>query len=114
MQANKKEQAPRGPGHGPMGAMHVQKPKNFKKSIGRLTKALKPFYGAILVALLFAVFSTVFNIVGPRLVGEMTNHIQNSINPAMMPLQANIDWQWFNMMGFILVGLYFVSYFENK
>ncbi|MDY0210153.1 MAG: ABC transporter ATP-binding protein [Acholeplasma sp.] len=105
MQANR-----RGPGsHGAMGA----KPKNFKKSMKVLIIALKPFRKSIVIALSFAAFSTVFNIAGPRLIGEMTNHIQESIKPDGPNLIAAIDWNWFNMMGFVLLALYVLSYLFN-
>lgn len=111
MQQNKRPQGPGG--HGPGQMMMGQKPKNFKKSMKRLIKELKPFYALLWVAMFFAAFSTLFNILGPRLVGEMTNHIQDSITLVGGIPAANIDWNWFNMVGFILIGLYVLSYLFN-
>lgn len=96
---------------GPGGAQ--AKPKNFKKSLKRLTKELKPFYKGIVIALVFAAFSTVFNILGPKLVGEMTNHIQDSIRPEGGSLIAAINWNWFNRIAILLLVLYILSYLFN-
>lgn len=112
MQQNRRPMGPQG-GHGPGGMMMGQKPKNFKKSMKKMIVALKAFYPSIIIALVFAMFSTVFNILGPRMIGDMTNHIQESIDIAIFPVQANISWTWFNMMALLLVGLYLLSYVFN-
>lgn len=115
MQQDRKQptQVPGPGGHGPGQITMGSKPKDFKKSIKRLIKELKPFYGALWIAMFFAAFSTIFNIFGPKLMGEMTNHIQNSIVMVGGIPSANIGWTWFNRMGFILIGLYVLSYLFN-
>ena len=51
----------------------VSKPKNFKKSMGKLAKFLSPYALGLFVALVFAIASTVFSIMAPDKIGEMTS-----------------------------------------
>ncbi len=70
------ERKPNRPGHGggPMAGMRaVEKPVNFKSSLVKLLKCIKPFTVVLTVALVFAVASTVFQIIGPKILGDMTN-----------------------------------------
>lgn len=72
-----KQQTP-GRGQGPMGGgrgMMVEKPKDFKNSVKKLGKYLKPHLFSILLTLIFAALSTVFSIVSPKILGTMTNQI---------------------------------------
>ncbi|MFH0819284.1 MAG: ABC transporter ATP-binding protein [Patescibacteria group bacterium] len=70
----------RGPmGHGGPGGMMMpgQKPKNFKKTLRQLITYLKPFKLAITVVFVFTIASTVFAIVSPKILGQMTNQVVN-------------------------------------
>jgi len=60
-------------GHGPMGA--VEKPKNFMGTMRNLIKYLSPFRFAIMVVIIFAIASTVFVILSPKILGNATNQI---------------------------------------
>lgn len=105
-----------GGGHGPgnMSRFMGQKPKNFKQSIKKLIKHLKPFHTPILISLILAAASTIFNIFGPRLIGDMINAVSNGIS-ALGPntFDVNIDFELVNRLGFILIGLYVTSYVFN-
>jgi ATP-binding cassette subfamily B protein len=70
--APKKQDGPIGPGPVPMS---VEKPKNFKGSIGKLIKSLKQYKVSILVALGLAIIGTGFAIISPKILGNMTNQI---------------------------------------
>ena len=67
----------RGPGgpHGP-GPRVAEKPKDFKKAMGKLILFIKPFLAAVIVALVFAVTGTVLNLVGPNVLSDLTDAIQ--------------------------------------
>lgn len=69
------EQKPMRP-HGPrgMGGHHGpgEKPKNFRKTIGKLIAYMGRYKFAVLVVMIFAVLSTVFNVVGPKVMGKAT------------------------------------------
>ncbi|HOD04782.1 MAG TPA: hypothetical protein PKH92_07020, partial [Anaerolineaceae bacterium] len=72
---NRPQQPPRGGpgGHGgPMGGgprmmMPGEKARDFKGTMRKLLQFLKPYRVSILIVLVFAAFSTVFSIVGPKI-----------------------------------------------
>jgi ATP-binding cassette subfamily B multidrug efflux pump len=53
----------------------VQKPKNFKRTMRTLLRYLKPFRKAVVAVLIFAMASTVFAIISPKILGNATNKI---------------------------------------
>ena len=73
----------RGPmgGGGPMGGMGrpVEKAKDFKGTIKRLMGYLLPFKVRLIVVFLLAVGSTVFSIVGPKIMGWATTKLADGI-----------------------------------
>lgn len=70
-------------GPGPFGSGHGQmmqggeKAKNFKGTMNKLIKYLRPFWISIIIVLIFAIASTAFAIVSPRILGDMTNQVVN-------------------------------------
>ena len=69
----------RGPGggHGP-GPLAVEKPKNFKKAMGKLVLFIRPYIALIVIALLFAVAGVVLNLLGPNVLSDLTEVIQGA------------------------------------
>jgi ATP-binding cassette, subfamily B, multidrug efflux pump len=68
----------RGPGPGPGGrgfGAPVQKPKDFKGTTRTLLKRLSPYSVAIIGVLIAALGSTVFAIIGPKVLGQATTEI---------------------------------------
>ena len=67
----------RGPmGGGPMAGIGAgEKPKNFKLTMSKLIDYIRPYWIAFIAVILFAIISTVFAIVSPKILGRMTNHI---------------------------------------
>lgn len=67
----------RGPmGHGPHGGMSPgEKAKDFKGTIKKLMKYLSIYKVGLILVVLFAIGSTVFNIVGPKILGKATTEI---------------------------------------
>ena len=70
--------------------MHKSLPKaqNFGKSLGKLLAFIKPYLFATIVALLFAVASTVFNIISPDLIGQITTVITEGL---FLPTGIDLD-----------------------
>lgn len=65
-----------GPGrHGPHGMMVGEKARDFKGTMRKLAQALRPYRWSFLTAVLFASASTVFNIVGPKVLGKATTKL---------------------------------------
>ena len=105
-------------GHGPMGGgprgAHgpVEKAKDFNGTIKKLGKTLSKYKIAIIIVMIFAIGSTVFSIVGLKILGNATTEIytglMNKINGT-----GGID---FNKIGKIIlwvVGLYGTSALFN-
>ena len=100
----------RGPrmGGGPGMRMSTDKAKNFSGTMKQLIKYLKPFYGPIILVLLFAMGSTIFTIIGPKVLGEATTVLIQGLM-AKVQNTGEID---FSRIGFILLtmaGLYLAS-----
>ncbi len=74
----KQKKGPMG-GFGPGGGFGAaaEKPKNFKKSLVRLLKYLKPHRAKLLIVLIFAIASTLFTIVAPKVTGNAMNKMQD-------------------------------------
>ncbi len=73
-----KDPVVRGPGPGPGGrgfGAPVQKPKDFKGTTRTLLKRLSPYSVAIIGVLVAALGSTVFAIIGPKILGQATTEI---------------------------------------
>ena len=64
-------------GRGPMGAigMPVQKAKNFKGTLVRLLTYLVPHRTALVIVILAGVVATLFNVVGPKILGTATTTV---------------------------------------
>ena len=63
---------------GPMGGgikPAGEKAKNFKGTMGQLARYMRPYYLKIAVVFLFAIASTVFVVIGPKILGNATDAI---------------------------------------
>lgn len=103
---------PRGPGGpggpgGPMGA--VEKPKDFKGSGKKLLAYLKPFRVPIIVVMVFAVLSTVFGIVGPKVLALATDELAAGVSRIITGAQGGIDFTYIGTVLLVLGGLYVLS-----
>ena len=63
----------RGPMAGGMGA--VEKPKDFAGTMRNLIKYMRPFWISTIIVLVFAIGSTVFAILSPKILGRATNQV---------------------------------------
>jgi ATP-binding cassette subfamily B protein len=61
-----------GRGGGPMAMMKGEKAKNFKGTMLRLLTALAPYKMRLGIVFLFALVSTIFSIIGPKIMGQAT------------------------------------------
>jgi ATP-binding cassette subfamily B multidrug efflux pump len=102
----------RGPGAGPMGmlTMPVQKPKDFKGTARRLLGYLRPYRVSLIVVLIAAVLSTLFSIVGPKIMGEATTKLFEGLIARYQGVPgATIDFGSIAQILMVLVGLFFIS-----
>ncbi len=72
---------PRGRRNGPHGGMGapVEKAKDFKGSLKSLLGYIGKYKIAILIVIVFAIGSTVFNVVGPKILGNATTELYNGV-----------------------------------
>jgi ATP-binding cassette subfamily B multidrug efflux pump len=100
-----------GPGRGPMGmAIMGEKPKSFKKTMRTFLKYLKPYRLSLVIVLVFAIASTVFSIIGPKLMGNATTRLfEGIVAKAMHTPGAAIDFTYIGRIVLILIGLYALS-----
>lgn len=101
----------RGPGHGPMGMMMPgQKAKDFKGTFKRLLGYLKPRKTQLLAVVFTAILSTIFSVVGPKILGKATTKLFEGI---MMKLKgvpgASVDFTYIGNILLFLGGLYLIS-----
>lgn len=110
-QENAQAQEPRrGPmGHGPGGRMMPgEKPKNLKGTLVKLIAFMGRFKAAIVVVLVFAVGSTIFNIVGPKVLSTATTELFNGI-VAKIDGSGGIDFDAIARILVFTLGLYLLS-----
>lgn len=81
-----KETRPAGPGPGPglgrgfpMPGAGGAKAKDFKRTIRTLASYLEPYKASIIIVIGFALLSTVFSIVGPKLLGKVTTKLAEGL-----------------------------------
>ena len=99
-------------GRGPMGGlgMPVQKAKDFKGTLRRLTGYLAPHRPALIVVVVAGVISTVFSVVGPKMMGMVTTRIfEGYLGRAMKAPGAGIDFRYVGSMLTTLLAMYVVS-----
>ena len=87
----------------------VEKPKDFKKTTKKLVKSyLAKYKIAIIVVILFAIGSTIFTIVGPKILGNATTEIFNGI-VSKISGGSGIDFGKIGQIALTLIGLYIIS-----
>ncbi len=92
-------------GHGP-GPRVAEKPKNFKKAMGKLISFIRPYLAAIIIALLFAVAGVVLNLIGPNVLSDLTDAIQAAFLQNGVLGTFEMDTQRVLMLCIFLVVLY--------
>lgn len=99
-----RRQGPMG-GHGP-GPRVAEKPKNFKKAMGKLISFIRPYVAAIVIALLFAVAGVVLNLIGPNVLSDLTDAIQAAFLQNGVLGTFEMDMERVLMLCIFLVVLY--------
>ncbi len=100
-----------GPMGGPMrkGQGTVEKPKDFKKTTKKLLDSyLSKYKIGLIVVIIFAIGSTIFTIVGPKILGNATTEIFNGI-VSKISGGSGIDFGKIAQIAIMLLGLYLLS-----
>lgn len=102
----------RGPmGGGPMGGMAgIEKAKNFKGTMKKLTDYLRPYLVSIITVIIFAVGSASFSIAGPKILGKVTTKIfEGLVSKVSGTGGAGIDFEYIGSIIMLLTALYIIS-----
>ncbi|MBS6767872.1 MAG: ABC transporter ATP-binding protein [Clostridium sp.] len=95
---------------GPMGRgmQPGEKPKDLKKSVKKLTQYIAKYKIGIFVVMLFAAFSTIFNVAGPKILGKATTALSEGL---MKKIQGtgSIDFHKIGLILLIVLALYLAS-----
>ena len=101
----------RGPmgGHGHMGSMAGgEKAKDFKKSFRKLLAYIGRYKFAVLIVMIFAAMSTVFNVMGPKVMGRATTELAEGLMRKIGGT-GGIDFDKIMVILLWTLGLYAVS-----
>lgn len=99
---------PSGP-RGPMAGMGAgEKAKDFKGTLKKLLKYIGHYKLAVIVVMIFAIGSTIFMIVGPKILGNATTELAGGL---MRKIQGtgSIDFSIIGMVLLTVLGLYALS-----
>lgn len=103
-----KRHGPFGGGHGPAGAP-TEKARDFKGSMGKLLRYLGRYKIRVAIVLVFAMLSTVFMIVGPKILGTATTEMFNGIMGKIAGTGSGIDFGRILQILLFLLALYLIS-----
>ena len=101
---------------GPAGALGkpVEKAKNFKGTLFRLLSYLKPQRTKFIAVFIFAILSTIFSIIGPKVMSKAITKIGEGFAAKMMAIKMHqpipsMDFKYIGQIVLILLGLYLIS-----
>ncbi len=98
-----------GPMGGPRRGQSVEKAKDFKKTTAKLIRTyLSKYKIALIVVMIFAIGSTIFTIVGPKILGNATTEIFNGI-VSKISGGSGVDFGKVGTILLTLLGLYLLS-----
>jgi ATP-binding cassette subfamily B multidrug efflux pump len=97
-----------GPG-GHMSMMKGDKARDFKGTMGKLIDYLGSYKIGILVVMVFAIASTVFTIIGPKILGRATTKLFEGVMAKIAGTGAGIDFDFIGRIILITIALYLVS-----
>ena len=109
--ANENSAAPRRRQRGPMGRMggrSTEKAKDFKGTMLQLLGYIGQHKVAVFFGIAFAVCSVIFNIVGPKVLGQVTTKLYEGL-VAKVSGTGSVDFDWIGKTLLFLLGLYLVS-----
>ena len=98
-----------GPMGGPRGGQTTERAKDFKKTTKKLIRSyLVKYKIPIIIVMIFAIGSTIFTIVGPKILGNATTEIFNGL-VSKLSGGTGIDFGKVGQIALTLLGLYVIS-----
>lgn len=98
----------RGPGRRSAAMRPVEKAKDFKSTFKKLISYLSKYKITLIIVIVCAVLSTIFNIVGPKILGNVTTEIYAGVM-RIISGSGGIDFESIKHIVLILVALYLAS-----
>ncbi len=98
-----------GPGGGPPGSKLEPKAKDFKGTVRRLFGYLKPYRLQLYLVLITALFSTVFGIAGPKIMGMAITRLYENMVVRSHGSGTGVDFSYILHILLILGALYILS-----
>lgn len=102
----------RGSGGPGRGMMPAEKAKDFKGSIGKLIKYIGTYKIAIIFVMVMAAASTVFSVIGPKILGKATTGLSEGLMRKIAGT-GGIDFGYIGKILLIVLGLYACSAIFN-
>ena len=100
----------RGPiGRGHMANMSGEKARDFKGTIRQLIQYLGSYNRSIVIVMIVAVASTIFTIVGPKLLGQATTKLFEGVMGQISGTGQGIDFDYIRNIILLTLGLYLAS-----
>lgn len=103
-----KKPAPVKRGHGPGSGEPSEKPKNFSKSLKQILRYSGSYKYAFVVVILFAIAGTVFQVIGPKVMGRATTVLAEGLMHKIKGTGA-IDFTTIGKILVITVALYAIG-----
>ena len=97
---------------GPPGMGGGEKAKDFKGTISKLVRYSRKYLPAVIVVMVIAVFSTVFNVVCPKVLGKATTALSEGIMRKINEI-GGIDFTYIGKILLFCLGLYLLSVLFN-
>lgn len=86
-----------------------EKAKDFRGTMTKLLRYLSPYKWQFLVVMLFAIASTVFNIIGPKILGKATTRLFEGAVAMLRGTGTGIDFVYIGNILALLAGLYIAA-----
>lgn len=101
---------PGGPmGGGPGIQMHAERARDFRGTMKQLIGYIGAYRLSIVIVLIFAIASTIFTIVGPKILGLATTKLFEGVVGQISGSGTGIDFDYIGRIIMILLGLYLLS-----
>ncbi len=92
-----------------MGGGPGAKAKDSRKTLQTLLRYLQPYRVKIIIVVIFAALSSVFSIVGPKVLGKVTTKLAEGLISYYFRTGLYMDFAYMGRMIVLLIGLYTVS-----
>ena len=93
-------------GHGPMAMMKGEKARDFKGTMRKLIQYLGSYRLPIVIVMLFAAASTVFSVIGPKILGKATTKLFEGVLGEISGTGTGIDFRYIGQILLVTLALY--------